>query len=102
MSIIIEIYKTDNSNKPTLAVSFTDDEDCLFSTIIFQEALYNFENTGDPFHVFPYTMGEISNCQKRLQHQVKDLPEYINVKINNIKNIIKKLGNSYIGIKTYH
>ena len=102
MSILTEIYKTDNSNKPTLAGSFTDNEDCLFSTILFQEALYHFENTRDPFHVFPYTVEEISKHQKGLQHQVKDLPEYINVKINNIKNIIKKLGNSYIGIKTYH
>ena len=40
MCIIIKIYKTDNSNKPTLAGSFTDDEDSLFSTILFQEALY--------------------------------------------------------------
>ena len=69
----------------------------------FSPPVYHFENTeGDPFHVFPYTVEEISKCQKRLQHQVKDLPEYINMKINNIKNIIKKLGNSYIGIKTYH
>ena len=100
MSIIIEIYEMNDSNKPTLATSFTDDDECLVSTVLFQEALYHFENTeGDPFHVFPYTMEEISKRQKGLQYQVKDLPSYINTKINNIKNIIE---NSYIGIKTYH
>ena len=52
MSIIIEIYKSDNSNNPTLAASFTNDEDRLFSTNLFQKALDHFENTeGDPFHV---------------------------------------------------
>ena len=89
MSIIIKIYKTNNSNKPTLAGSFPDDyEDCLFSTILFREALYHFENAeGDPFCVFPYTVEKISKHQKGLQQEVKDLPEYINVKINSITNI---------------
>ena len=93
ISIIIEIYKINNSNKPTLAASSTDnDKNCLFSTIVFQEALYHFESTeGDPFHVLPYTVEEISKCQNGLRHQIKDLPEYINVKINFIKKTWKFL-----------
>ena len=90
MSIIIKIYKTNDSNKSTLAASFTDEDECLFSSVLFQEALYHFENTEDPFHVFPYTVEEISNCQKGLQHKVKDLPSHINTKINNIKKYNRK------------
>ena len=67
MSIIIEIYKRNDSNKPTLAASFTDEDECLFSTILFQEAFYHFENKeGYPFHIVPYTVEEISNWQKGL------------------------------------
>ena len=62
----------------------------------------NFEITpADPFNVFPYTPEEILKRQKGLQHKIKDLPEYINIKINSIINIIRKLGDSYIEIKTY-
>ena len=102
MSVIIEIYKK-SASKPTVTATFYDDDQhCLFLTILFQEALHHFETTsGDPFDVFPYTPEEIIKHHKALRHEIKGLPEYINTKINSIINI-KKLRDSYLGIKTYH
>ena len=103
MSVVIEIYKK-SASKPTVSATFHDnDQCCLFSTTLFQEALYHFETTsGDPFDIFPYTPEEISKHHKALRHRIKDLLEYISIKINSIVNNIQKLGDSYLGRKTYH
>ena len=101
----IEIYyfKDDKREKVEPRFTFLDNnEDVLFSLIVFGQALSCFENTCETERkvtLVPYQEKDILKGKLYLNQIIKPVPSEINTKIDNIK-LTKKP--NYAGIKTYH
>ena len=101
----IEIYYFKDEKREKVEPRFTfldNNEDVLFSPILFGQALACFENTSETKRkvtLVPYQEEDILKGKEYLNQIIKPIPSEINTKIDNIK-LIKKP--NYAGIKTYH